>query len=561
MKEHCIYLICLLVLAACNTTDDTGIAPVAGEDAPQADIILQPRNPGLTHVLSNPKPELDIQARSEPNPLTQPYKFLGYTYRHGNCIVGHPANIGRQIVDVESLITDEYMKDYIDIAYIRDATSQVMSYSGYDRFEKHTQMTEKVESGFSLNLGLFKIGRKKTITETFNTGQVDLSQELIGEVTLEYVHSKVWLDNISNGQKRIATNHVKRSFVDNLFNSPISEIVNKWGPYVLSHYYTGGRATALYVAESNMKERHEDREKDMNKNLNASFAWKVKSPIAGQDTVGSASANFGYGYKDGNSLDTKSEISNVYNQIKISGGATEFQVSTKVDKVADNTLDLSPWFRSLVDENTHVIIDIAEEGLVGLDKFVLEENFKRRIRDTYMEYLDVNAFDEPFIEIVKVYVRTNASNEKLYDVAAVLNTRQGDKIVLSDGLAGNATDAELRSNNNNDTFMAKANEIARQKAKYYQCEVRTNPQKIVTPYLRTPLAIELKKFDESSVYKYKNPKTNIWYIYDTKSRIAYSYYDEEYIPWVYGMLDWFTAVPEKSIPMSTLYQLFTIIGL
>ena len=56
-------------------------------------------------------------------------------------------------------------------------------------------------------------------------------------------------------------------------------------------------------------------------------------------------------------------------------------------------------------------------------------------------------------------------------------------------------------------------------------------------------------------------KGNIWYIYDMHSRIALSYYDDEYISWVYGMNEWFDSISVKSISMSALYQLFTIIGL
>lgn len=109
--------------------------------------------------------------------------------------------------------------------------------------------------------------------------------------------------------------------------------------------------------------------------------------------------------------------------------------------------------------------------------------------------------------------------------------------------------------------MQRAQEIANQKAKFYQCEIKTNTSKIIRPYLRIPLTIELKKFNETKVFKYKNPATNIWYIYDMNSRITLSYYDDEYIPWVYGMNEWFDSIPVKSISMSALYQLFTIIGL
>lgn len=89
-------------------------------------------------------------------------------------------------------------------------------------------------------------------------------------------------------------------------------------------------------------------------------------------------------------------------------------------------------------------------------------------------------------------------------------------------------------------FLQKAQAIANKKAQYYQCKIRTSTTKIIRPYMRTPLAIDLKKkFDENSVYKYTNTKTRITYIYDVKSRIAFSYLaDAEFIPWGSGTLDW-----------------------
>ena len=246
---------------------------------------------------------------------------------------------------------------------------------------------------------------------------------------------------------------------------------------------------------------------------------------------------------------------------KLMGGAPELQLTTRSAKIDDNAIDLTPWLKSLTDVKTHIVVDIADEGLVGLDNFVLETNFKRRIRDSHMGYLYDKEYQTPYIEILKVYERSSSSGELLCYIAPVLTTRHGDKIVFADGSASAASDEELRKNNDPNVFMQRAQEIANQKGKFYQCEIKTNTSKIIRPYLRIPLTIELKKFNETKVFKYKNPATNIWYIYDMNSRIALSYYDDEYISWVYGMNEWFDSISVKSISMSALYQLFTIIGL
>lgn len=88
------------------------------------------------------------------------------------------------------------------------------------------------------------------------------------------------------------------------------------------------------------------------------------------------------------------------------------------------------------------MIDLIEEGLYPMSDFVLERNFQRRFDDTSKEILlPVTRLYTPSITIARVLTKTSASGESLYDVAAVLTTRQGDQIVLS---KSNATDAELR---------------------------------------------------------------------------------------------------------------------
>ena len=202
------------------------------------------------------------------------------------------------------------------------------------------------------------------------------------------------------------------------------------------------------------------------------------------------------------------------------------------------------------------------EGLIGLSELVLETNFKQRIQDTHMGFTSNIELTEPFIEIVKVFVRNSSSGEKLYEIAPVLNTRQGDQIILSDGKSSQTSDAELKANSNYDTFMAKSKIITDEKSKYYQCEIKANSNKTLNPIIRIPFNINLPGLSESKMYKFKNLNTNIWYIYDPVKRYAYSFYDiDGFIPETYGMNSWINTVPEKSISMTTLSQFYKIIGL
>ena len=110
--------------------------------------------------------------------------------------------------------------------------------------------------------------------------------------------------------------------------------------------------------------------------------------------------------------------------------------------------------------------------------------------------------------------------------------------------------------------MAKSKIITDEKSKYYQCEIKANSNKTLNPIIRIPFNINLPGLSESNMYKFKNPNTNIWYIYDPVKRYAYSFYDiDNFIPETYGMNNWINTVPEKAISMTTLSQFYKIIGL
>lgn len=105
------------------------------------------------------------------------------------------------------------------------------------------------------------------------------------------------------------------------------------------------------------------------------------------------------------------------------------------------------------------MIDLIEEGLYPMSDFVLERNFQRRFDDTSKEILlPVTRLYTPSITIARVLAKTSVSGESLYDVAAVLTTRQGDQIVLS---KSNATDAELRQNEDDNILSKSPNYIVR----------------------------------------------------------------------------------------------------
>lgn len=65
--------------------------------------------------------------------------------------------------------------------------------------------------------------------------------------------------------------------------------------------------------------------------------------------------------------------------------------------------------------------------------------------------------------------------------------------------------------------------------------------------------------------RYKNPLNNVVYIYDPKSKVAFSFYQgdegDENQGEVYGILDFVNGLPEKKISILNLLQNYRVLGL
>lgn len=545
------YILSAFVLCFATACEKNLIEEELLDTKQESEVILQERDPNLPTAWARSQKNILKTASAQPSSNWPINAYIGRSYTIGNSIIGDPANIRGPILDYDKI------QDIVTADPIRRTTIDIFSYSDYNRFEEKTSITKKISTGFSLNLGLFSLGRKKFTEEKFNTHQFNQNKNVLGQVDVEVREDLYQISLTPSNLRRIASTAMNEWYLDALYNSTIVDILNAYGPFVITGYYSGGRATAMYFGESEEEMDSSTRETNMETDINASFAWGTSKG----DTENSVKLDYGFGRKNGNYVVEESEL--VENRISIEtvGGGKDFQVRTPSQKVDEMSIDMSSWLNSLNDPSTHVFAGLTDNGLIAISDFMLEENFRRRFQDTHLGYLNTDQLLEPFIEIVKVLIRTTPAGEKLYDIAAVLNTRQGDKIVLGDGTAATATDAELRSNNNNSVFASKSQAIANEKKIYYKCLIKSDANKTILPLIRVPLSVNLKNVQEDRMYKFYNEESDMWYIYDTVGLSAYSFYLDDYILEVYGMKQWVDSLQEKPISMTNLYQRYTIIGL
>ena len=545
MKRSTISLLSGMLLFAACTNEMTG--PQAGiESGDQKEVVLQERASYLPT-------EWTVEKKSKPatRSVQSVEEYIGRSYDVGNTILGDPDNVRLPVLDYEK-IKSRVISDFA-------GTTEIASYAyaDYDRYEENVLETKKVSSGFSLNLLIFKFGRQKETTETFKSQTIDENRQVFGEVGIEVRDKAYQISTTSATLKNLAANALSEDFKFDLYFAPMVEVLDNYGPFVITGYYSGGRATAMYYGYTEDSTTSENREKDMLKNIDASFAWGSQK----KDSLKSVGLDFGFGTDNGSGETLTTSLVESYMQVKTQGGDKNLQCNTQADEIKNMSIDMSAWLNSLNDESTHTLIGIRDGGLTGLNSFMLEENLNRRMQDTHLGHLNVDAFLEPYIEIGRVYVRATSSGEKLYKIAPILNTRQGDKIVLNSDGDVQLTDEELRKNSDNDYFMTQSQAIAAEKGQYYKCAITANPNLRVMPLLRVPLCIELDEIDENRMCKFFNEENNMWYIYDPVGLTAYSFYLDDFVLDMYGMREWVESLPTKSISMVNLYMRYTIIGL
>lgn len=478
--------------------------------------------------------------------------LLGYSYSIGNSILGDYENVISPVVNLAKV--KDFSSEYITARSLQVFVPERFSYSDYDSYTSKLSQTKKVSSGFQLNLGLFKLGRKKKTEETFKSELTSSQKVVYGELNLLLKNSSFNLQVSDGSRKFYARECLSSVFLRNLYSSTIGNIIDTYGDFVLTGYVTGGKACALYTGLSRNGSSTTLKETGMEKSIDASYSWEKNS----------VSGDLQFGKGNFNSDSSEYNMEQLYTKMWVYGGDPSGFSMNSAQDITNVNFDLSLWVASLSDSKKHTIIDLTENGLYPLSAFVLEENFKKRMDATSAGILDkYPSFVEPHIEIMRVFERYGSSNEALYDIVPVLFTRQGDRIILRSG--NTLTDAELRRNEDAAVFNQKAIEIKEQKQAFYGLLIKSNSVTRLNPNLGNPLCINLPKVDESSMYTYTNPRTGIQYIYDTVNKIAFSHYtddlDGDWILDDYGIRDWIESLPAKSISMATLANSYRIIGL
>lgn len=487
-------------------------------------------------------------------------KELGHSYWfNGEDLIER--ELKKPVVNIRTLVQDPLLEGSVSITSHPKVEIQTQAFRDILHTRTENSRYNKISGGFKFNLfNLVKLfDFSSSYEKKFYNQYKYFNTSILGESNVLVYGKSVSLSNGIEVRSGIIERHLYPNFIRSLYNSPIGEISKSYGPLVLCKYRLGGKLNAKYLYNKSESEALDSIYQEFKTDLDVTF-----NPIKKEDR----SAGVHYNYSNFERLLHQDKHQKLYVTISTIGGAPELQINLPVLESKDlpQGIDVSAWVRSLTNEKTHTIIDIQDDGLVPISEFILESNFRQRIMDTYSGILEPNMKNDPVrIEISKVFIRYDkSSGEPLCDIALVLHTRNGDKLILTK-LNENASDEELTSNNLREQYISKGrNLVATVKDIFKGIKKSGKPNKILYPYLRTTLCSHAV-IDFNRVRKYKNPKTKVVYLYDDTSKIALSYYQGEDgdkdLESEYGLTDFVKTLPEKEISIMNLLQNYKILGL
>ena len=209
----------ILFITIMNSCSNEDVVPSIESHSWAEDIILQKRSTSVPKAKNMPFRAINKkQTRSyvgNNDMIGDSEILLGYSYTVGNSIVGSIENVKFPVLDLNKIKT-KYSTS-ITRKQLNSTGNYAFSYNGMSRYETNSQVSRTVKAGFSLNLGLFKIGREKKMTELFKTSFSSESNCVYGELNLEIKGSQYELLTTAAKRKIYARECLSEIFTEELW--------------------------------------------------------------------------------------------------------------------------------------------------------------------------------------------------------------------------------------------------------------------------------------------------------------------------------------------------------
>ena len=507
-------------------------------------VILQERDPNSPLILNRKKTS---STKAKQISSRTPLGFtdhLGRSYHQNSLPNGNNDGFMLKIIDMEKLKSEK--PSSILIRPIGQFNAHSFSYSSFDRYEEKSSYSSTINTDFSLKIGVFSAGAKNQFDKSFQGSTTKEKKNIHGELNIEKKDLSYEIQSTSHAKKEIATQYLHKSLFDELYNIPSAEFINHYGAFILTGFYTGGKALALYSGTYRGQANSSSQERSMDSSISASYLFA------------SGSVKFGTIHSNSSSSDKK--VTNLELVVKTLGGSGGLPGFTPLNTIDNINLDLSSWMASLSDTHTHSIIGITRNGIHPVSDFFLEENFKHTIQlycenrlNDYKYSVDRSRLHTPKIEIIPLWDEL-ADDDTDYAHARLL-TRFGDHVFINTYSYGYMMGSQR-------DFNKHANDIKNKKRNFYNIAMESHFSQVSNLALLDRInVVNFTGMNETKMVKFKNPHNDITYLLysGNAGKMGYAIYDD-FILDTYGMRAWANTLPEVTITMRELAE-YRIVGL
>lgn len=539
-----LYALCSsLLIASCSRQDWDN--PFSSSDALLSDhevIVLQERDPqypltDYTQFLQQSAQTRGSEAIGLESLIGRSYKLDSYPYESTN-------NIGIPVIDMA-----QYAIDYPDYYYsipLKESETHYYTFAGFQRFETKTHTENIINSNFSFNFAILSIGAKNEYKRIFECSEVNLQNNVFGELGIQFNDRKYELIAPQNVIDTIAKSYLKKSFLDQLHYTTPREFIQRHGGFVLSKFFSGGQATALFrgIQIESTTTTSTQQEINLNEEMKGSIQMKNNSDI-------SAASSLTIGRKSTDKVSTTKQFSSIAFSIRTLGGIPAFSQFTTPKELNEVVFDLSAWSQSLATAENLTISELPEDALIPISEFIEEDNLKDKFY-TYYRYgidaLPLN-FEEPHIEI---HYSPTESDEEYRIYYPYLVTRYGEFFRMNKWVC--RSDAELKEQIADIKRWSSLGHL-RTELHYYASRAVIQP-----PYM---LGDECE-FLETQFTKFIDAQTGKIYLLRTTyehKKLAFSIYGE-YVINDYGMEKLIEKTPlAENMDLETIQKEYRIIAL
>ena len=357
----------------------------------------------------------NLQTKSDP----ENDSYLGFSTKIEEYPFETPRNLGYPVLDLE-----KYRKDhpgYFTNAPVNTGIQTAIAFDGYERYEEKTQETKTVNSGFNLNLGIFKIKAKHTYKKVFQESETSVNQCVYGEYTNKFFDREYKIQIPEDSWDDLYQNYVHSDFLHSLYNYSPATLIKNYGGFVITNYVTGAQAKLLYRGEHNEHSSSTSTQKE--KNFEASISASVKKVEGGVEG--------GFMVGDGHSSTFDGKYTNVQVSATTIGGTPIFVGFTSPKDIQSISYDFTPWCNSLNDKSKLNIVEFPDNSLIPLTAFIEEDNIKEVFYDYYKTGTTPSEkIQEPYLYLG---IKENTYHSKEYNINLKLFTRyKGESITIAD---------------------------------------------------------------------------------------------------------------------------------